>query len=207
MLTLGNTDAFLIRGASDSSYYGGDQHWFGDEKEYRKEAACGTTTCANILGYLAQTRAELAGLAPYDLHEKESFTEYMKAVYPFVRPGLIGIMPADFTRGAEEYAAERGFEFGYETLAVPAASLKRPSPDSMCRFLEAALADDLPVAFLNLSGGRVKNLDSYHWVTLVGLDSEAGVCRIVDNGRILDVELKKWLKKSTLGGAFVVIEP
>jgi len=207
MTTLNNTDAFLIRDASGHSYYGGDQHWFGNEKAYRKEAACGATTCANILGYLAQTREEFAGLAPFDLHDKNSFLEFMKAVYPFVRPGLIGIMPADFTRGAEEYAAGLGFAFEYDLLPVPAASQKRPGADAMYRFLNAALSKDLPVAFLNLSGGRVKNLDSYHWVTLVGLDDGADLCRIVDNGRLLDVELKKWLKKSTLGGAFVVIEP
>ncbi|MDR3225969.1 MAG: hypothetical protein LBT52_06740, partial [Clostridiales Family XIII bacterium] len=210
MITLNHTDAFLIRDASGHSYYGGDQRWFGNGKEYRKEAACGATTCANILGYLAQTREalagsaqtqeepvvsaqtreefadsvqtqeELAGLAPFDLHDKNSFLEFMKAVYPYVRPGLIGIMPADFTRGAEEYSAARGFAFDYDLLPVPAASSKRPGADAMYRFLNAALADDLPVAFLNLSGGRVKNLDSYHWVTLVGLDDSAGLCRIVD---------------------------
>jgi hypothetical protein len=149
----------------------------------------------------------LDGLAPYDLHDKDGFLKYMKAVYPFVRPGLIGIMPADFTRGAEEYSATHGIEFGYDILTVPAASSKRPGERVMFNFLEDAIADDLPVAFLNLSSGRVKNLDSYHWVTLVGVDESAGICRIVDNGRLLDVALKKWRKKSTLGGAFVVVEP
>lgn len=201
------TDAFLIRDASGNSYYGGDQEWFGSHKEYRKEAACGATTCANVLGYLAQTREDLTALAPYDLHGKESFLSFMKAVYPFVRPGLIGIMPADFTRGADEYSATVGFGFEYDILTVPAASSKRPGPDAMYRFLDTALADDLPVAFLNLSGGRVKNLDSYHWVTLVGSDEGAGMCRIVDNGRLLEVALKKWLKRSALGGAFVVVRP
>jgi hypothetical protein len=211
MRTLTDTDAFLIRDASGNSYYGGDQEWFGVDKEsckeYRKEAACGATTCANILAYLARTRSGLAGLAPSGLHDKEEFLAFMKAVYPFVRPGLIGIMPADFTRGAQEYSAARGFEFTYDLLTVPAASSKRPKEDAMYGFLNAALVDDLPVAFLNLSGGRVKNLDSYHWVTLVGLDDASGVCRIVDNGRLLDVALKKWLRRSTLGGAFVVIRP
>jgi hypothetical protein len=204
---LSNTDAFLIRDASGNSYYGGDQEWFGSRKEYRKEAACGATTCANVLGYLAQTRAEFAPLAPYDLKSKDDFLKFMKAVYPYVRPGLIGIMPGDFTRGASEYSEALGFEFEYDLLTVPAASSKRPGPDAMYKFLNAALADDLPVAFLNLSSGRVKNLDSYHWVTLTGIDDEKGICQIVDNGRLLDVDLKKWLRRSTLGGAFVVVEP
>jgi hypothetical protein len=207
MKTLSNLDAFLIRDASGHSYYGGDQEWFGSHKEYHKEAACGATTCANVLGYLAQTRSEFAGIAPYDLHGKDGFLTFMKAVYPFVRPGLIGIMPADFTRGAEEYAQTRGVEVAFDMLTVPAASSKRPSTDAMYRFLDMALADDLPVAFLNLSGGRVKNLDNYHWVTLAGLDGAAGICRIVDNGRLLDVDLKKWLRRSVLGGAFVVVKP
>jgi hypothetical protein len=207
MITLSDIDAFLIRDASGNPYYGGDQEWFGSRKEYRKEAACGATTCANILGYLAQTRPALEGLAPYGLHAKDSFLEFMKAVYPYVRPGLIGIMPADFTRGASEYSAALGLGFEYGLLTVPAASSKRPGPEAMFRFLGAALTDDLPVAFLNLSSGHVRNLDSYHWVTLVGVDVSKGVCQIVDNGRLLEVELKKWLRRSTLGGAFVVVEP
>jgi hypothetical protein len=116
-------------------------------------------------------------------------------------------MPADFTRGVEEYGAALSFSFEFDMLAVPAASRKRPQPDGMYRFITAALADDLPIAFLNLSGGRVKNLDSYHWVTLIALDEATGMCQIIDNGKMLDVDLKKWLKKSTLGGAFVVVEP
>jgi hypothetical protein len=207
MTTISNIDAFLIKDASERSYYGGDQEWFGSRKEYRKEAACGATTCANILGYLAQTHAELAALAPYDLHSKDGFLAFMKAVYPYVRPGLIGIMPADFTRGATKYSERLGIALKYDTLTVPAASSKRPGADAMFSFLHAAIADDLPVAFLNLSSGRVKNLDSYHWVTLIGIDAEKDACRIVDNGRLLDVELKKWLRRSTLGGAFVAVEP
>ncbi|MDR2163722.1 MAG: hypothetical protein LBO70_07285 [Clostridiales Family XIII bacterium] len=207
MKALSNTDAFLIRDASGNSYYGGDQEWFGSHKEYRKEAACGATTCANILGYFARTREGFTGLAPYDLNDKEGFLAFMKAVYPFVRPGLIGIMPADFTRGAREYAAIVGFEFDYDILTVPAASNKRPKAGDIYRFLGAALEDDLPVAFLNLSGGRVKNLDSYHWVTLVSIDDASGKCKIVDNGRLLEVDLKKWLRRSVLGGAFVVVKP
>ncbi|MDR1496361.1 MAG: hypothetical protein LBS67_05535 [Clostridiales Family XIII bacterium] len=207
MRVLTDTDAFLIKDASGNSYYGGDQDWFGSRKEYRKEAACGATTCANILGYLARTREALSDLAPYDLHEKERFLSFMKVVYPFVRPGLIGIMPADFTRGVTEYSAERGYAFEYDILTVPAASSKRPGEDTMYDFLNVTIADDLPVAFLNLSGGRVKNLDNYHWVTLVGLDDQSGMCRIVDNGRLMDVNLKKWLRRSVLGGAFVVVRP
>jgi hypothetical protein len=208
MIILSNTDAFLIRDASGISYHGGNQSWFGSRsKEYHKEAACGATTCANILGYLAQTREGLAGLAPYELHDKGGFLSFMKAVYPFVRPGLIGIMPADFTRGVSEYSGKMGFEFECDMLTVPAASSRRPGAERMYRFLSDAIADDLPVAFLNLSSGRVKNLDSYHWVTLTGIEEETGMCRIVDNGRLLDVNLKKWLKRSTLGGAFVIVEP
>jgi hypothetical protein len=207
MAELRNLEYFRINDASGRSCYGGDQAWFGPDKAYREEAACGATTCANILGYLAQSRPGLAALAPFDFHGKDGFLAYMKAVYPAVRPGLIGIMPADLTRGVREYAAERGFEFEYAQLSVPAASSKRPSFDAVVDFANEALEDDLPVAFLNLSGGRVKNLDNYHWVTLVGLDGAAGTCRIVDNGRLLDVDLKKWLKKSTLGGAFVVVRP
>jgi hypothetical protein len=206
MNTLRNIELLAIEHGG-RTFFGGDQGWFDDRKVYRKEAACGATTCANVLCYLARTRERLAGLVPFDTGTKAGFLDYMKEVYPFVRPGLIGIMPADFTRGAGEYSEKHGFSFEYKLLTVPAASAKRPSAERMYDFINEALAGDLPVAFLNLSSGRVKNLDSYHWVTLTGMDESTGLCRIADNGRLLDVDLMKWLKRSTLGGAFVVISP
>lgn len=135
--------------------------------------------------------------------DQTAFTEYMKEIYPFACPGPVGLMPDEYIKGASDYAASKGVLLQFSRLTIPAARRKRPSLDEVAQFLFAALASDIPVAFLNLSSGRVKNLDSYHWVTLIAYDEASGICRIVDNGRALDVSLMQWLKRSAMGGAFV----
>jgi hypothetical protein len=186
-------------------YYGGDQRWFSS-KDFKKEAACGATTCANILNYFARTREDAVPLRPSSAPTKDEFLKFMEDIYPFVKPGLVGIMPGDFIKGAEEYAASKGVTLTHDMLTVPAAKGRRPAEDVAARFISAALSDDLPVAFLNLSNGRVKNLDGYHWVTITSVDTGSMLVEIIDNGRKLDVNLAKWLKRSTMGGAFVVVE-
>ena len=204
-ISLNNIDAFIINDAEGTKYYGGNQKWFVG-KDYAKEAACGATTCANILGYLSKRDEEYKGVCKFDTTSKDDFTEFMKAIYPFVKPGLIGIMPADFIKGAKDYARTCGIEISRELMTVPAAKGKRPSYDYMVRWISAAIEDDLPVAFLNLSSGRIKNLDGYHWVTVVAIDIDEKRIKIVDNGNLLDVDISKWLKRSTMGGAFVILE-
>ncbi|MDR2486804.1 MAG: hypothetical protein LBD12_02455 [Clostridiales Family XIII bacterium] len=204
-----HADAFLIWDASAAQYHGGDQHWFAPGGQYRREAACGATTCANILAYFARTRPELSGLAPKgaDLSTRQGFLQHMKAVYPSLRPGLLGLMPDGFREGAVGYAGKRGIGLRLETVTVPAMRGRRQGFAELARFLSDALGQDLPVAFLNLSNGGVHNLDSYHWVTLTALDEGTGEAQIVDNGRHLPIALSTWLKKTTMGGAFVVLHP
>ena len=203
-VALKSIETFRIKDADDN-YYGGNQKWLVG-KEFHKEAACGATTCANILAYLSYHYEGYDGICDFDISKKDEFTELMKAIYPYVKPGLVGIMPADYIKGAVEYSKDKGIELTSDLLTVPATQSKRPSFEYMSRWIAAAIEEDSPVAFLNLSSGRVKNLDGYHWVTIVAIDVEAGMVKIVDNGRLLDVNIAKWLKRSTMGGAFVIIE-
>lgn len=202
--TLRTIESFDITGEGGEIYHGGDQRWFS--KEFRKEAACGATTCANILGYMARADEGLSGLADFDLKSKAGFLSFMEAVYPCVRPGFIGIMPADYTRGLDEFTSTGNFKCETETLTVPGSKQSRPTPGKVLRFIGDSLEKDIPVAFLNLSSGRVKNLEGYHWVTIAAIDEDGLIATIIDNSRRLEVNLDKWLKKTTLGGAFVRAE-
>jgi hypothetical protein len=205
VFSLLSPDVFRIADDTGTLYYGGDQQWFS-AKHFKKEAACGATTCANILNYFARTKKDAAALCPFDTCTKEGFLKFMEDIYPFVKPSLIGIMPGDFIKGAEEYAASRGIALTNDLLTVPAAKTRRPTAEAAGRFISAALSDDLPVAFLNLSNGRVKNLDSYHWVTIAGIDTASMAISIIDNGQRFEVDLAKWRKRSTMGGAFAVLD-
>jgi hypothetical protein len=206
VFSLASPEIFKISDEKGNTYYGGDQEWFSP-KDFKKDAACGATTCANILGYFSRTREDVARLCPFDASDKRDFLKFMESIYPFVKPGLIGIMPGDFIKGAEDYAESLGVSLTHDLLTVPAAKSGRPDAETMARFIAASLSDDIPVAFLNLSNGRVRNLDSYHWVTLTSIDTDSMLVEIVDNGRKLEVNASKWLKRSTMGGAFVVMEP
>jgi hypothetical protein len=131
----------------------------------------------------------------------------MEEVYGFVKPGMIGIMPGDFIKGAVDFSAFRDYRFAPALLPVPGSKRNRPTSGAVARFIRESLEADIPVAFLNLSSGRIKNLDSYHWVTIILFDEVTGKADIVDNGRRLTIDVIKWIRKTSMGGAFVRIEP
>jgi hypothetical protein len=201
--SVASIDEFRIKSESGATFYGGDQYWYS--MDFKRGAACGATTCANILAYFARTRKELSGFFPVNLYSRVGFIEFMEEVYPFVKPGIGGIMAGDFIKGLTEYSSSRAVEFAVRKLVVPASRNSRPTAKVVGDFIANALVDDIPVAFLNLSNGRVQNLDSYHWVTIVSLDTDTMDAEIVDNGHLLKVDIGKWLRQSALGGAFVVV--
>lgn len=108
--------------------------------------------------------------------------------------------------GAVRYGTDRGVMLKAWVLEISEDTSKRPSTDEVLEFLTNAFSNDLPVAFLNLSNGTVKNLDNWHWVTLISTDSELQV-EMYDQSRRQLVDLKQWLVSTTKGGALVVIEP
>jgi hypothetical protein len=74
-------------------------------------------------------------------------------------------------------------------------------------FLEGALQQDSPIAFLNLCNGDEKNLQSWHWVTIIALeyseDGNSAFIDILDEGLIKKIDLLLWYKTTTHGGGFV----
>jgi hypothetical protein len=76
-------------------------------------------------------------------------------------------------------------------------------------FLDEALAQDLPVAFLNLCNGDEANLDEWHWVTIVALtpDPYGGVllAEVLDGGTVKRIDLEKWYASTTRDGGFVAL--
>ncbi|MDR1778867.1 MAG: hypothetical protein LBR14_03835 [Clostridiales Family XIII bacterium] len=199
---LRNIDAFRITDEEGTVFYGGDQDWL-PAAEYRCEAACGATTAANILAYHIRTKPEYRCICGALPDTKHAFVELLKDVYRYVTPGLMGTMPDIFMRGSAIFAAEHGFTVTSRMMQIPSRLSKRPAFADAANFLEEAFEAEEPVAFLNLSNGGVKNLDSYHWVTAVSVDRAQECIRIVDNGNLLTVSLGGWLAGSTLGGALL----
>ena len=63
------------------------------------------------------------------------------------------------------------------------------------------------MAFLNLCNGEEKNLDRWHWVTIISLeyakDKNQVLANILDEGVIKKISLSLWYHTTTLGGGFV----
>ena len=69
--------------------------------------------------------------------------------------------------------------------------------------IRAALERDRPVAFLNLCNGKVKELDWWHWVTIVALEGSAAT--ILDSGREFPIDLERWLATTRKRGGVVTV--
>ena len=188
------------------AYPGADQEWY--RELWQRQAGCGPTNTALLLWYLAQTRSECKALVSLDCRNKEGFLALMETVWHYVTPGKMGVnSTAILTKGALRYGEERGVPLNCRVLEIAAKPFaRRPQATELMEFIGAALADDLPVAFLNLAKGALPNLDSWHWVTLVALDKTAMTATMYNQGQEAVINMGLWLKTSGLGGGLVVLE-
>lgn len=102
--------------------------------------------------------------------------------------------------------AKKGFTLSCKLLEIPGRkNISELEIDKAFNFIEDALKEDLPVAFLNLHNGQLVNLESWHWVTIYELDREKGRVSILDQSSLKEIDLKLWLNTSNKGGGFVVV--
>lgn len=185
---------------------GANQRWYPYWRA--RLSGCGPTTAANLLWYLAATRPQRCGaLFTGDARHKPQMVTLMRQVWRFVRPAPWGMARGkSFVRGARRYGASRGVSLQARLLSVPTAAARRPSAEQLHEFLVQALADDLPVAFLNRNNGAVRNLPGWHWVTLVEVQSDLQAVMYDQSGRHC-IDLACWLATTRRGGAFVALQP
>lgn len=184
--------------------YGASQT--GYRTDWQRKAGCGPTVCSHLLWYLARTRAECAGLCSCD-GTTGGFLSVMEEVWEYVTPGKMGVNTTSmFTQGAVRYGQKRGVSLSARVLEVPLLPGNRPDAGAVFAFLSKAISEDLPVAFLNLSNGALKNLESWHWVTLVSV-SDSLEALMYDQGASGTIDLALWLKTTARGGGFVALEP
>lgn len=202
---LKNIENFIIKDEFGSQYYGGCDVWYADNKH--KEIGNGAAVLSTMLAYIHRGWEYFDSLCSFNPKRKETFIKYMYDVLQFVSPGLIGIMAGDLRKGAKKYAESRGFVFTSTEFSIPGPKMNRPEYRAMIQFIHDALSRDVPVGFINLGSGRVKNMTPNHWVIIVGLDAEEGILDVIDNGKRFNIDFKKWLKKSSMGGSFAIVEP
>lgn len=187
------------------SFFGGDQAWYTEE--WWQQAGCGPTCAANLTAYLALTRPHLRALYSGSGMDRDGFTRHMEEIYPYVQPGPMGLNRVErFTEGVTAFAADRGVALRPHVFAVAGnRDRNRPPVSALADFVREGLAADCPIGFLNLSHGRVKNLQSWHWVSLASADIEADALTAYasDEGVRRAFDLKLWYLSTRMRGGLV----
>ena len=195
----------------DGQYHGGDQEWYAED--WHKRAGCGPTTASTLLYYLAQRAPDLQPLWPTAGNRtKEDFTQLMELIWQDVTPGVRGLNRAEMmVEGLERYSFRRAVPLIPHVMHIQEILTKRNDFTCFAEFIQAGLEADCPVAFLNLSNGKVQNLHNWHWVPIVAVEKtssswqtvDALSASILDEARFLTVDMKCWYETSWLGGALV----
>jgi hypothetical protein len=189
-------------------FHGCNQKWY--TTVWRRLSGCGPTVASNLFFYLCQSRSNF-GIRQNSL-TKKTCMELMEEIWKFVTPTITGVSSTKiFYQGVFYFAKSKGLNIEYEYMNLPKAKSSRPGLPEVLKFLEGALVKDIPVAFLNLCNGAEKNLERWHWVTLISLDEiENGnqvLANIMDDGQLKKINLSLWYNTTTKGGGFVYFIP
>lgn len=183
--------------------FGCDQDWF--RGFWQRKAGCGPCTGANLLLYLSRSgRLSL----PMEITDRASFLILMERSWEYLTPGMKGLnSPYLMLEGLDAFLENLGSGMRSRALNIPTEEDRRPHFETAETFIRNGLLADSPVAFLNLSNGDVAQLESWHWVTVIGLDGKGRDAELViyDNGRQLRVSLSRWLSTTRRGGGFVYV--
>ena len=182
--------------------YGYDQDWFATS--YRRVRGCGPTAAAMLLGYLQQRDGlELS----FPGGDRKKAARSMEHAWKYFTPHFaLGIYSTRlFCLGAVKLILDNALPMRVKCLSIPLRKSCRPSPRKAAAFIKRGLADDCPVAFLNLQKGACRQLNGWHWTIIMGLEERRGkdFILIYDNGEQKTCVLADWLETSLLGGGFV----
>jgi len=203
-IALENPHLFDIALPDGTMAAGGDQLWYTDL--WAQKAGCGPVAACNMVWYLGRCSPELATLCDLGEADQAAFLSLMQEMFTHIKPGKGGIhSSALFAPGLERYCAKRGLPLRTACLEIPRKPRCAPSLEEARAFLTRWLGSGWPVAFLNLSNGRLRRPDSWHWVTIIAVCPETLRVRISDGGKLYEANLGTWLQTSVLGGALVAL--
>ena len=202
---LRNPEAFEVRErGGEPAGYGFQQDWY--PTLWQRTSGCGPTAVSEILFYLERNRLHSgnSGLT------KSEAVALMRGVWNSVTPTIHGIPSTDaLSRGIRAYSAANRLGYVTESVEIPAKPSLRPELSTLLEFFADSLERDLPVAFLNLNSGTVRNLDSWHWVVAVSLEYEedlsAAYITCPDEGMKKRIDFAEWFRTTSRGGGLVRI--
>lgn len=199
--SIANTAYFQFAEA-DRSYAGFDQEWYPNY--WKRLSGCGPTTGAQILYYCRQFM-ELRELPPVVTSKKDALA-YMNRMWKFITPSMQGVNTTSrFFLGFMKYAGQEKLPLSYAVCDIPKDAAQRPQWNAVHAFVRDGLLQNMPVAFLNLHQGSVKELDSWHWVTIIAMQQEGEQCmvEILDGGVSLWIDFYAWYHTTNMGGGLI----
>lgn len=179
---------------------GCDQEWY--TTRWQRLSGCGPTTAASL---------SLLQFFPSVPLNQESALKRMEETWKYVTPNLRGVDTLErFKDGFSTYLSDHAIKHTVHCLPIPKSKDKRPVIEDAIRFIREALEKDIPVPFLNLHNGQVRNLEAYHWVLITAIrctaDHTEVKVEIVDGGKAFFIDLILWLTSSRAGGGFLNFE-
>ena len=222
--TLSKLDTIHTVDQSGLEYFGCDQNWY--TSKWQKMSGCGPSTASTLLLYLQKSgRIDL----PIHVLEQKDCALLMEDVWSHVNPTQNGIyLVEQFCAGIQSFAHSHGFELDCHSLDIPESIESRSGLADAVAFIIRGLAQDCPIAFLNLSNGAVSNLEEWHWVTIVALETDADLATsenlltddrldagdhqaqvlvtIFDGDKSDTIDFKLWYQTTTDGGALIYLD-
>ena len=184
--------------------YGASQKWFFGPVKQR--AGCGPATAANIFYYL--DRKKDPKKPPMEFR---FFRIFLERIWEIITPTRYGIPEARMLADRiKNYANIKHYHVDVKSMEIAANPAERPHITEAFRMLFEALEHDVPVAFLNLDNSSCCDLDTWHWVTVIGIDCDnSGFARVtyLDNGEVKDFDLAHWWTQEQVSGGIVTVIP
>jgi len=191
---------------SGQEYFGCDQNWFSSE--WQQMSGCGPSTASTLLFYLQKSgRIDL----PVHGLERKDCMLLMETVWSHVTPTQDGIyLIEQFCSGIQSFARSHGFSLDCQSLGIPESTESRPDLADAVDFIARGLDQDCPIAFLNLSKGAVINLEEWHWVTIVAIETDDKrdqvFVTIFDGDKSDTIDFKRWYQTTIDGGALIYLD-
>ncbi len=207
LFSIKHSEAFNIKETTGRESFGGNQAWY--PKYWARQSGCGPTCAANIMAYLAETRAEYAKLYDQKSKGKEDFIRHMEVLFDYVKPGPMGVNHVDkYINGVHKYAKSKGLSLKTNLLAVEKETINNRTKKELADFVQKAMELDTPIAFLNLSRGEEIHLQNWHWITITSVQIEENHIWTIasDEGMKRKFDLLLWYLTTGMHGGLIYFE-
>jgi hypothetical protein len=204
LCSIKHPESFIIKENNNREAFGGNQAWY--PKYWARQSGCGPTSAANIMAYLAETRAEYATLYEQKSRQKEYYVRLMEELFDYVKPGPMGVNHVDkYIIGVHRYAKSKGVLLKPNLLSVERETMGDRKKKELAEFVQRAMEQDAPIAFLNLSRGHEIQLQNWQWSTITSVNIEENHIWAIasDEGRERKFDLLLWYMTTGMHGGLI----